>query len=59
MKGDSTSKFWVIVLPTALCGIIYYAYSQTGFFAQWIQGLVDPLVNLGQAIVNVVFGTSF
>ena len=59
MTGDTTSRFWVIVLPAALCGIIYYAYSQTGFFARWIQGIVDPLINLAQAFVNVVFGTSF
>ena len=59
MKGDSTSKFWILVLPALLCGIIFYAYSKGGFFSQWVRGLVDPLLHLAQAIVNIIFGVNF
>lgn len=58
MKGDRTSPFWTIFLPLLLCGIIYYAYSKGGFFSRWVQGIVDPIIGLVQAIVNTIFGTS-
>jgi hypothetical protein len=59
MKGDSTSKFWIFVLPAMLCGVIYYAYSKGGFISQWVRGIVDPLLHLAQAIVNIIFGVNF
>lgn len=59
MKGDTTSKFWILVLPALLGGIIFYAYSKGGFFSRWVRGIVDPLINLGQAIVHLIFGINF
>ena len=50
------SKYWTIVLPGALCGVVYYAYTTGGYFSQWIQRLVDPLLWLGRAIANTIFG---
>lgn len=58
MKGDRTSPFWTIILPLLICGIIYYAYSKGGFFSRWVQGIIDPIVALAQAIVNTIFGTT-
>ena len=59
MKGDDISKFWLIGLPALLLGTIYYVYGQGGFFSRWVQRIVDPLLHLGQAIVNTIFGTNF
>jgi hypothetical protein len=59
MKGDTTSKFWIFVLPALLCGIIFYAYSKGGFFSRWVRSIVDPLINLAQAIVHIIFGINF
>ena len=50
------SKYWTIALPAALCGLAYYAYQGYGFIPEWIRGLLDPLIELGKAIVNFIFG---
>lgn len=59
MKGDSTSKFWIFVLPAMLCGTIFYAYNKGGFISRWVRGLVDPIIGLAQAIVHIIFGVNF
>jgi len=59
MKGSDGNRFWILGLPVLLGGIIYYAYSKGGFFSRWVQSIVDPLIGLVQAIVNMIFGTSF
>ena len=59
MKGDTTSKFWILVLPALLCGIIFYAYSKGGFFSRWVRSIVDPVLHLAQAIVHIIFGINF
>jgi ABC-type uncharacterized transport system permease subunit len=59
MQGESDNKYWIFIMPVLLCGIIYYAYNKGGFISEWLRGLVDPLIHLGQGIVNVLFGTSF
>jgi ABC-type uncharacterized transport system permease subunit len=58
MKGEHASPFWTIVLPLLLCGAIYYAYGKGGFISKWVQGIVDPVIGLVHAIVNMISGTS-
>ena len=50
------SKYWTIVLPGALCGVAYYAYHYGGYLSYGIQRVLDPLLRLGRAVVNVIFG---
>lgn len=50
------SKYWTIVLPVALCSVVYYAYSNGGYFSRGIQALVDPLLRLAMSIANTIFG---
>ncbi len=56
MKGQPISKFWTIILPAAVIGVIYYGYSTPGFVGRQIQGVVNPLLDLGHSIVGFVFG---
>jgi hypothetical protein len=53
---EAMNKYWTVVLPVALIGVIYYGYSSPGFVGRKIQTIVDPLLNLGHAIVGFVFG---
>ena len=50
------NKYWTLVLPVALVGVIYYGYSSPGFVGRQIQTVVNPLLDLGHAIVGFVFG---
>ena len=50
------SKYWTIVLPAALLTVFWVAYNAGGFCGKWIQGLLDPLINLGAWILNLIFG---
>ena len=56
MKGQPISKFWTMLLPAAVMGVIYYGYSSQGFVGRQIQVIVDPLLELGHSIVGFVFG---
>jgi hypothetical protein len=56
MKGAPISKFWTMILPAAVIGVIYYGYSTPGFVGQRIQVVVNPLLELGHTIVGFVFG---
>jgi hypothetical protein len=51
------SKYhWSIVVPLVLGLLIWYAYTQSGFFPRWVQSMVDPLILLGKGIVKFIFG---
>ena len=50
------SKYWTIVLPLAVCSVIYYAYSSGGYFSRGIQYLIDPLLKIVKSIANAIFG---
>ncbi len=50
------SKYWTIVLPCALCGVGYYGYHSGGYLGNAIQGVIDPLLELGRALANALFG---
>jgi hypothetical protein len=55
-RKKAMNKYWTLVLPAAIIGVIYYGYSSPGFVGQQIQTVVNPLLNLGHAIVGFVFG---
>ena len=48
--------FWYIVVPGVIFGVIYYGYNSGGFLAEWTQRIFDPLIKLGAAILNFIFG---
>ena len=50
------NKYWTLVLPAAVIGVVYYAYSSPGFVGQHIQRIVDPLLRFGHSVVGFVFG---
>jgi hypothetical protein len=55
-RKNAMNKYWTLVLPVALIGVIYYGYSSPGFVGRKIQTVVNPLLDLGHAIVGFVFG---
>ncbi len=50
------SLFWSVWFPLILIAAIWYGYTSGGFIGGWIQRLVEPLLWLGRAILNFIFG---
>ena len=50
------STFWTLWIPIILIAVFWYGYNAGGFIGEWLQGLIDPLLNLGRAILNFIFG---
>ncbi len=54
--NNAMSSFWYIFVPAVLLGVIFYGYNSGGFVADRIKGIIDPLMKLGGAILNFIFG---
>ncbi len=50
------NKYWTIILPAALLAVFWFAYNAGSFCGNWMQGLLDPLINVGAWILNLIFG---
>jgi hypothetical protein len=38
------NKYWAIVMPGVLGGVIFYAYSAPGYFGGLVRGVIDPIL---------------
>ncbi len=50
------SQFWIVWLPLFVIAVIWFGYNSGGFIAEWVQRLIDPLLRIGGAILNFIFG---
>jgi hypothetical protein len=50
------SKYWGVVVPGILGGVLYYAYSAPGYLGSMVRGLVDPILGPILQLVGHIFG---
>ena len=50
------SLFWTVYFPLFVIAVIWYGYSSGGFTGEGIQNMINPLLRLGSAILNFIFG---
>ena len=50
------SKYWSVFVPAAVGGVIYYAYSSSGFVGGFVRAVVDPIFLPVARLFSSVFG---
>lgn len=56
MQVANVSSFWAVWLPLFVIAVLGYGYNSGGFIGGWLQGLIDPLLEIGSSILNFIFG---
>jgi hypothetical protein len=49
------SKYWAVVVPGVLGGVIFYAYSTTGYLGGIVRAAVDPIMQPILQLANHIF----
>jgi hypothetical protein len=50
------SKYWAVVVPGILAGVIYYAYSAPGYLGGIVRDVVDPILQPILELAGHIFG---
>jgi hypothetical protein len=51
------NKYWTIFVPAVLGGIMYYAYSSTGFLGRTVKDALDPVLIPVMNFISRVFSS--
>jgi len=49
------NKYWAIIVPGVLGGLIFYAYSETGYLGGIVRSAVDPILQPLLRFVGHIF----
>lgn len=50
------SKYWAVIVPGALGGVLFYAYSATGYVGRMVRSAVDPILVPILELTRTIFG---
>jgi hypothetical protein len=54
-EGGNVNKYWAIIVPGVLGGLIFYAYSETGYLGGIVRSAVDPILQPLLRFVGHIF----
>lgn len=50
------SKYFAVIVPSALGGVLFYAYSATGYVGRMVRSAVDPILMPILELTRSIFG---
>ena len=50
------SKYWAVIVPGALGGVLFYAYSAPGYVGRMVRTAVDPILVPILELTRSIFG---
>ncbi|MEX2300516.1 MAG: hypothetical protein WD733_06245 [Bryobacterales bacterium] len=50
------SKYFAVIMPAVLGGVLYYAYSTPGYVGSLVRALIDPVLLPVMGLARHMFG---